>query len=104
MANPPLIPPAMPIQAEALDRWDLLPDSGVTSFTLTKAQLQEAYFAFRDLIDSQAELQQTIIHYSNGNLGFANDALRRSQQRLTDSQSRLNEVMSAIMFSARNAP
>jgi hypothetical protein len=97
------LPPDDPLPPLSRPMWESLPE-GPVSVTLTKRDIRELYFALLDICDSQTYLQQALIHYSNANLGFAQQNLNQSQKMSAHGLERVNNVMSSIMMKARSGP
>lgn len=99
-------PPFLPreptaIPTDALAKWEKIPSDTELSLKLTKFEVEDVYLLVKRIIEAQGHLQQSLIHYSNNNVGYANESMRASQDALQECQSELNMLMTMIMRRAR---
>lgn len=94
------IPDPISLPAQAVREWIELPELTELDVKVSRLTVDHFYFSINKMIESQHFLQQSLIHYSNGEIERANSALQESQANLAESSNRLRQFMTDVMLSA----
>ena len=88
------------IPAATVQRWVNVPNGQPLNAPLTRADLDNLFFSIDLNIKATFNLQQSLIHYTNGRLDEANQASALAGTNLAEASNRLRVFMNAIMASA----
>lgn len=97
----PSSPPYV-IPQDLIDKWLSLPANEPVSVTLTRGDFDRLYNAFDAVIAAQAQFQQAMVAYTNGEDEAANLLHQTANQSLINAQSSVRRLFGSIMGQARS--
>lgn len=98
--NTPTLPDNVSIPPRAIEDWLRLNEHEPLEIQLNRLTVDHLFFALVKLADAQAEFQQCLISYSQGDTPSANVKLASSQTLLVEGRNRLNQFMTNVMLEA----
>ena len=100
MNEVPALPTPFNIPPATVARWLALPSDRPLEAPLTRADLDNLFFAIDFNQKAIFSVQKALIDYTNGQLDEANNASSVASVQLAESANRLRIFMNAIMASA----
>lgn len=105
--EPPKIPPlaaafpnGFPIAEELVAKWVEIPDTeAVLIGPLSRKDLDQLLFAFRDLASGVAHLRDAVLLFSQGRVEEGNQMIANSTTAIIDGESRNRALFKAIIES-----
>lgn len=98
--NLPPLPQAFSIPSTQISRWTNIPPTTQINITITRADLDNLFFAVTKGAQAQSALQNCLILYSQGKIDEANHALAQSQRENIEGDNHMRMFMNAIMSGA----
>lgn len=89
------------IPQEAIERWVSIPPNAPFAMTIPRFEMDRFYFLHLHLISAIRELQNSVIHASNGRTDDAQKSMRVSIDKLTSFQRNFAAFMSSVMTNSQ---
>jgi hypothetical protein len=103
MSEKPPLPTLQNIPQALVDQWVQIPNQRKLSLRVTKGDIDALFFAVNNLINSQNQLQQSLIRYSNGEIDAANEHMDLSQRASIESLNSLRAFLTSLISSELHA-
>jgi hypothetical protein len=101
---PPSPPPQRPslyeIPASLVEKWSSIADHERVQASVTKQDVDHLILGLLRASDAQTALQDTLVHWSNGRVEDANRTLADFHRLNADSQNRIRQFATGLMFAA----
>jgi hypothetical protein len=89
------------IPSEAIHRWVAIPDDAPIEVPITRADIDNLYFAIMGLVNAQTSMHTCLVEFSNSNFGNANAALATSKKALVNGTNHISAFMGSVMSKAK---
>lgn len=93
------LPDTFNLPSKLVAHWMSLP-AETEIRALTKAEIDDLFFAVDHTLAAIANLQSSLVAYSNNDLAVANSASWESSRRLIEAQNKLRQFLTGIMSGA----
>lgn len=92
--------PPYTIPRATIDRWLALPPDGYLAVRMTRRDLDHFFQSFDKLLFAQAQFQQAMIVWTNGQTDVANNLSENANRSLEAAQNNFRQFFGALMASA----
>jgi hypothetical protein len=99
----PPLPERVSFPVQLLEQWVTIPENERIEAPLTKQDIDNLLFGLLRGTESLTSLEQTLVHWSNGNLDTANKSLSETRRLNIESQNHFRKFFTGLMISALRA-
>jgi len=101
-AEPPApIPEPYLVPDDAIQHWLTFADNEPLQTTITRAEVDNLFFALARSLDSQHHLQGCLVKWTNGDAGAANVELVNARRTLQEANNHARRFLTGVMRGAR---
>lgn len=100
MTEKPPLPTTHNIPKSLIDQWVEIPITEEVHVSLTRADLDGLFFTINNIVTSQAQVQEALVRYSNGDLDGANEQMDLSRRTNIEALNALRGLYTSLFASA----